>query len=189
MRLLPELRDIPTQIRTSRLVLRCPREGDGARFHDAVHASLPELKPWLTWVQNHLDAEGGEASLRQAASQFHIRQELRYLIFDKAGDTLLGSTGFHTLDWRVPKGEIGYWIDTRHARQGYVTEAVEALTEFGLKTLEFRRIEIRCDPLNERSHAIAHRLGYQLDGRLVNNTVAPDDSSRLCDTLIFSRVA
>jgi RimJ/RimL family protein N-acetyltransferase len=189
MRLLPELRDIPTRIRTSRLVLRCPREGDGARFHDAVHASLPELKPWVTWAQHPLDEAGYEASLRQSISRFLIRQELRYLIFDKVEVTLLGSTGFHALDWRVPKGEIGYWIDTRYAGQGYVTEAIEALTEFGLKTLGFRRIEIRCDPLNERSHAIARRLGYQLDGHFVHNTVAPDDPSRLCDTLVFSRVA
>ncbi len=189
MSLLPELREIPTEIETPRLVLRCPREGDGAPFHDAIHASLPELRPWLTWVQNPLDAQGYEASLRQAASRFLIRQELRYLIFDKAEDILLGGTGFHALDWRVPKGEIGYWVDTRHAGRGYVTEAIEALTALGLKTIGFRRIEIRCDPLNEKSHAIPRRLNYQLDGHFVNNAIAPDDPSRLCDSLVFSRVA
>lgn len=69
-----------------------------------------------------------------------------------------------------------------------MTEAARALTEFGLDTLGFRRIEIRCDPLNERSHAIARRLGYRLDGRLVNNVVAADDPSCLRDTLVFSQV-
>jgi RimJ/RimL family protein N-acetyltransferase len=170
-------------------MLRCPRSGDGARLHEAIQASLPELQPWLTWVQKPLDVEGYEVSLRQAASRFLVRQELRYLIFDASQETLLGSTGFHALDWRVPKAEIGYWVDTRHAGQGYVTEAVEALTELGLITLGFRRIEIRSDALNERSHAIARRLNYQLDGRLVHNTVAADDPSCLRDTLIFSRVS
>jgi RimJ/RimL family protein N-acetyltransferase len=186
--MLPELRDIPTEIRTSRLVLRCPREGDGERFHAAVHASLPELRPWVTWAQHPLDPEGYEASLRQSISRFLVRQELRYLIFENGEGRMLGSTGFHALDWRVPKAEIGYWIDTRHTGQGYVTEAIEALTEFGLRTIGFRRIEIRCDPLNERSHAIARRLNYRLDGHFVNNTVAPDVPSRLCDTLVFSQV-
>ncbi len=170
-------------------MLRCPRNGDGVLLHEAIQASLPQLKPWLVWVQKPLDAEGCEASLRQAASRFLARQELRYLIFDAGEETLLGSTGFHALDWRVPKAEIGYWIDTRHAGQGYVTEAVRALTEFGLNTLGLRRIEIRSDALNEPSHAVARRLNYQLDGRLVRNTVAADDPTCLRDTLIFSRVA
>jgi len=184
----PELRDIPTEIRTSRLVLRCPRYGDGARLHAAIHASLPELKPWAHWAQKPLDPDGYEVSLRQAAGRFLMRQELRYLIFDASQHDLLGSTGFHALDWSVPKAEIGYWIATPHAGRGYVTEAVKALTELGLDTLGFRRIEIRCDPLNERSHAIARRLDYRLDGRLVNNVVAADDPSCLRDTLVFSRV-
>ncbi|NBJ13016.1 GNAT family N-acetyltransferase [Microvirga arsenatis] len=170
-------------------MLRCPRYGDGARLYEAIRASLPELKPWLVWVQKSLDTEGYEASLRQAASRFLVRQELRYLIFDATQEILLGSTGFHALDWRIPKAEIGYWIDTRHAGQGYVTEAVEALTKLGLNVLGFRRIEIRSDALNERSHAVARRLNYQLDGRLVNNSVAADDPSCLRDTLVFSRVS
>jgi len=70
-----------------------------------------------------------------------------------------------------------------------VTEAVKALTEIGLHTLGFRRIEIRCDPLNERSHAVARRLNYRLEGHLVNNVVAADNPSRLRDTLVFSRVS
>lgn len=184
----PELREVPTEIKTARLVLRCPRYGDGARLHAAIHASLPELKPWAVWAQKPLDVDGYEVSLRQAASRFLTRQELRYLIFDASGDRLLGSTGFHALDWSVPKAEIGYWIATPHVGRGYVTEAVKALTEFGLDIVGFRRIEIRCDPLNERSHAIARRLGYQLDGCLVNNVVAADDPTRLRDSLIFSQV-
>src|SRR3712207_3189113 len=97
----PELREVPTEIRTPRLLLRCPQHGDGARLHAAVHASLPELKPWAPWAQKPLDAEGYEVSLRHAASRFLVRQELRYLIFDASRQTLLGSTGFHALDWSV----------------------------------------------------------------------------------------
>lgn len=95
----PELREIPIEIGTSRLVLRCPRYGDGARLHAAIHVSLPGLKPWATWAQKPLDVDGYEVTLRQAASRFLTRQELRYLIFDASGDELLGSTGFHGLDW------------------------------------------------------------------------------------------
>ncbi|MET0532071.1 MAG: hypothetical protein ABW003_27705, partial [Microvirga sp.] len=54
------------------------------------------------------------------------------------------------------------------------------------KTVGFRRTEFRCDPLNERSRAIAPRLNDRLDRHLVNNTVAANGASHLCDTLVFS---
>jgi RimJ/RimL family protein N-acetyltransferase len=88
----------------------------------------------------------------------------------------------------VPKGEIGYWMETRHTGQGYATEAARALTDFGFGVLGFRRIEIRCDALNRASAAVPDRLGYTLDARLVNDDVAADGSGALRDTLVFSRV-
>lgn len=59
----PDLREFPTEIRTLRLVLLCPQYGDGARLHAAIHAALPELKPWVTSARKPLDADGYEASL------------------------------------------------------------------------------------------------------------------------------
>ena len=186
--LAPELLGVPTHLRTPRLLLRAPQPGDGAAMHAAVQASLPELRRWMVWAQQPLDAEGYEASLRRAAARFTLREELRYLIFDASGEILLGSSGFHALDWRIPKGEIGYWIHSEHAGQGYVTEAVRALTAFGLDTLGLRRIELRCDPANERSARVAERTGYALEGRLRNEEVSAQDSTALRDTLVFSTV-
>lgn len=183
----PVLRDVPAEIPTARLLLRAPRPGDGAALHAAVHASLPELRAWMAWASTPLDEAGSEAHLRQAAARFLLRTELRYLIFDRAGEVLLGSTGFHALDWRVPKAETGYWVATPHAGRGYVTEAVLALSEVGFGALGFRRIEIRCDALNERSAAVARRAGYALDARLVHDDVAAHDPAVLRDTLVFSR--
>jgi len=179
---------VPETIQTPRLLLRAPRAADGPAVYRAVAASLPELRRWMVWAQQPLDEAGYTSNMAAAAEAFAARTELRYLIWDAAGETLFGSTGFHALNWQVPKGEIGYWIHSAHAGRGYATEAARALTDFGFGTLGFRRIEIRCDALNAASAAVAGRAGYRLDARLVNNSVATGQVHELRDTLMFSQV-
>jgi hypothetical protein len=41
----PILRDIPEQLESERLVIRCPRPGDGSAIHEAIAESLDELRP------------------------------------------------------------------------------------------------------------------------------------------------
>ena len=179
---------IQEMIRTPRLLLRAPREADGPAMHRAVAASLPELRRWMVWAQQPLDEAGYTSNMAAAAEAFAERTELRYLIWDADGRELLGSTGFHALNWQVPRGEIGYWIHSEHTGQGYASEAVRALTGFGFRMLGFRHIEIRCDALNLASAHIARKLGYNLDARLVNNSVSADGAGAVRDTLVFSRV-
>ena len=179
---------VPETISTPRLLLRAPRKHDGPAMYRAVAESLPELRRWMVWAQQPTNETGYASVMAAAAERFAARTELRYLIWDASGGHLLGSSGFHALNWDVPKGEIGYWIHSGHTGQGYATETARALTDFGFGTLGFRRTEIRCDPLNEASATVANRAGYSLDTRLVNHSVAAYDPSEVRDTLVFSQV-
>ena len=86
----------------------------------------------------------------------------------------------------VPKFEIGYWIDTRFAGRGYITESTQALTKFAFTELNAKRVEIRCDSLNLKSRSIPERLGYTLEGILKNNSISVE-SKELRDTCIFAK--
>ncbi|MFC4639877.1 GNAT family N-acetyltransferase [Deinococcus hohokamensis] len=180
--------ELPTELITPRLLLRAPRPEDAPAVHAAVQASLPELRQWMVWAQQPLDPAGTAENLAQAADAYRRRENLRLLVWSADGKTLVGSSGFHALNWRVPKGEIGYWISTPHTGRGYALEVTRALTDFALQTLGFRRLEVRCDALNERSARIPRALGYSLDARLRHDDVAAHDPTQLRDTLVFSVV-
>ncbi|QLG11490.1 GNAT family N-acetyltransferase [Deinococcus sp. D7000] len=179
---------VPSELRTPQLLLRAPRPEDAPAVHAAVQASLPELRPWMVWAQEPDDLPATTQNLQAAAERYATREELRLLVWNAAGTELIGSSGFHALDWRVPKGEIGYWISSAHTGHGHAQEVAGALTTFGLDTLGLRRIEIRCDSANERSARIPRALGYTLDATLRHNAVAADNPARLRDTLVFSVV-
>ncbi len=182
----PILRDLPQTIETERLVLRAPRAGDGAIVHQAIIDSLTELLPYMDWAHGEQSAERSEEFARRASAQWVTRDDLPMLIFDKSDGRFIGSSGLHTINWHVPKFEIGYWIRTSEAGKGYMTESVLGLTRFCFETLEAERVQIRCDALNERSAAVARRAGYVYEGCSRRDSLNPYGELR--DTLTFSLI-
>ena len=180
--------DVPTMIETERLELRMPQPGDGRAVNAAIKASLSELQPWLGFARSNPSVEETETNTREAHAKFITRESLRYLIFLKDTDEFVGSTGFHNIDWSVPKFEIGYWIDTRMSGNGYMAEAVGKLTELALNELNGKRVEIRCESKNDKSRAVPERLGYELEGILRNEDLSVD-GERLTDTCVYGKIS
>jgi RimJ/RimL family protein N-acetyltransferase len=182
----PLLIDFPEEFSTERLVIRMPKPGDGQAVFDAINASIEELKPWMPFAQNEQSAQDVELNIREAYIKFLKREDLRLLVFLKETGELVASTGLHRIDWSLPKFEIGYWIDSRFSGKGYMTEAVNRITDFAFHELKARRVEIRCDVKNKKSRAIPERLGYSLEGILKNDDWSVDKSG-LRDTCIYAK--
>jgi ribosomal-protein-serine acetyltransferase len=183
----PILLDFPSQFVTDRLLIRIPYPGDGKVVYEAIQASINEFKNWLPFVQKEQSEQNTEANIREAHLRFLKREDLRLLIFLKESSQFIGSSGLHNPNWDVPKFEIGYWIDTRYSGKGYMTEAVQGISNYAFNELKARRLEIRCDTLNEKSKAIPERLGFSLEGILRNEDVSID-GSKLRDTFIYAKI-
>ncbi|MBS4191115.1 GNAT family N-acetyltransferase [Bacillus sp. FJAT-49705] len=183
----PILVDFPERIETERLYLRPCLPGDGIITHDAIEASVDDLKPWLPFANKEQTVEDREANIHESYSKFLLREDFRIHIFRKEDDVFVGSTGLHRIDWNVRKFEIGYWCDSRHKKNGYITEAVDALVKFALNHFEANRIEIRCDPRNTNSRKIPEKLGFTLEGILINDDLSAN-GKELRDTCVFAKV-
>lgn len=181
------LRDLPDRIESQRLLIRPPRPGDGAAINAAVLDSLAELRPWMPWAQQTPTVDDNEVYAREAHVRFLKREDLPLLLFDRVTNTMVGSSGLHGINWAVPKFEIGYWVRTPYAGQGYITEAVTAVTNFAFTALQANRVEIRCDAKNERSAAVARRSGFTLEGILRCEDRCPL-TNELRDTMVFAKV-
>lgn len=179
-----EVPEIPLEITTERLIIRAPRQGDGAALFEAIKASMHELKPWMPWAHDGLTAETVEDEAKRAQTRFMAREDLRYHIFLGESDTLIGGTGLHRIDWQIPQFEIGYWIDSRHTGNGYAGEAAAGLENLAFNGLGARRVEIVCDSLNARSIAIPKRLGFQFSGEKPTMFI-PEGSKESTRTLLL----
>jgi RimJ/RimL family protein N-acetyltransferase len=98
----------------------------------------------------------------------------------------LGDCRLYPQSWEIRAFSLSYWLRESEIGQGFITEAVNLWVQFAFEKLQAMRIEIRCDARNERSVAVARRLGFVLEGQLRNHMLAPDGTLRI--SLIFSRI-
>jgi len=183
----PILKDISTTIETERLLLRCPQPGEGKHMYEAVNESLDEFQQWFPWAHEEHTLENSEVNVRKAQLNFLRREGLPFMIWLKESKMLVGRVGFVDIDWQIPAFEIGYWLRNSQTGRGYMTEAVAALTGFAFASLDASRVEIQCDARNEKSAAIARRLGYTFEA--CHRAERFDAHGKtLVDTLVFAKV-
>ncbi len=178
------LKDFPDSFETERLLLRCPRPGDGPEISRAVNETLDSLRPWMPWAQEPASARTSELTARRAHVRFLEREDLMLLLFLKGTDTMVGASGLHRIDWSVPKFEIGYWCRQRFQGLGYISEAVRGITTFAFDTLGAERVEIHMDTRNVASRRVAEGVGYHLEGTL--HSQGRDVQGELRDTLVYA---
>ena len=164
---------IPGEIETERMILRAARAGDGPQAFEAVLESFSELAPWMPWVHPEPKLEGSVQFHEAAQIKWATREMLDFQWIDKASGALIGKGGLHTINWEVPKFEMGYWVRTSMANRGYCTEAVNALICFAKQHLGAKRLEICSDPRNLKSRRVAERCGFTLEGILRKNMRDP----------------
>jgi RimJ/RimL family protein N-acetyltransferase len=172
------------ELRGERVLVRPYREDDAEALFEAMNESRDHLHPWMPFADEHQTVDESRNWIIHQMAQWLLRDDLILSIWEQSTGRYLGGTGLHPYDWEIGYFEIGYWVRASAEGYGYVTEAVELLTNYALDTLKANRLEIRCDEQNVRSAAIPKRLGYMLEGRLRNHLATSD--GRIRTTLIFS---
>ena len=59
---------------------------------------------------------------------------------------------------------VGYWIDEKHAGNGYMPESVVVLAQFAFEELHLHRIQISIIPRNTASRRVVEKLGIRDEG-------------------------
>jgi RimJ/RimL family protein N-acetyltransferase len=172
----------PYRIVTERLVLRTWEPRDAPLLKEAVDSSIDHLLPWMPWAAHEPQSlQEKVALLRQFRGKFDLGQDFTYGIFTPDEEQAVGGTGLHT---RIGDDafEIGYWIRASRAGEGLGTESTAALTRVAFELTDVDRIEIRCEPENERSRAIPRKLGYREEATLRRRLRHPEPR----DVVVYS---
>jgi RimJ/RimL family protein N-acetyltransferase len=180
------LLNVPEVVETERLTLAATRAGRGAAISEAVAESYAELKRWMPWAQEPQSAGDSEGHCRAMQARWHAREELDFCFLRKADGMLVGKGGLHTIDWSLPKFEIGYWVRTSCRGQGLATEATVGLAQLARSALGAVRLEIGSDARNTASRRVAEKSGFVLEG--IKRRARRDVSGELADSCIYARV-
>lgn len=141
--------------------LRLFEERDADELYAVVDANRDYLSRWMPWSA----AQTREATLefiRASRRQLAENQGVQLAIIDS--DRIVGTIGYHRLDWQSGLTSLGYWIAEHAQGRGTVTAAAAALVDHAFDVWNFNRIEIRAGIENRRSRAIPERLGFREEG-------------------------
>lgn len=143
--------------------LRLFEETDAESLYALIERNRSHLSPWLPWAE-HQTLEGTRAYIRMSRKQLADNEGFQAAI--TGGGRIIGSIGFHRVDWLHRSTGIGYWLAADAQGHGTMTLAVSALLDFAFGAWRLHRVEIRAAVGNSRSRAIPQRLGFQLEGTL-----------------------
>ena len=102
------------------------------------------------------------AQLREFAVQ---PDRLFYAICDRATGEAVGKATYLDIQPTSSVIEIGgIWFAPNFARSRGATEALFLMLAYAMDDLGYRRMQWRCNALNEKSRAAARRLGYRFEG-------------------------
>jgi RimJ/RimL family protein N-acetyltransferase len=181
-----KLRDIPTSFETERLLIRAGTAADLDITYPVAQESAAELRAWMPWAHSSPLRDSMEKYFSTCEEKWRTREMLDFQWIEKSSGELIGKGGFHHIDWVIPNFEIGYWLRTSYAGKGFCTEAVNGLVQFAKTKLYAKRLEIRSQPANARSRAVAERCGFVHEGVLRSSLLGADGA--LCDSCMYALV-
>ena len=154
------------RIETERMSLRLPTHVDYRAWAELRAESAAFLNPWEpVWSQDHLSRKAYTNRVYWAQRAVAQGTALPVLMIRRDDQALLGAI---TLDnirrGPVQAGTLGYWIGARHARQGYMREAILTLVHHAFTALDLSRIEAACLPENQASRGVLEKTGFKYEG-------------------------
>ena len=140
-------------------------------LYAVVDANREHLGRWEPWPSVTNSAEDIRAYATRSLQAFadHKAVSLSILLEGK----VVGNTGW--TDWkdeadamgvRFASADIGYWIAADYEGRGIVTRCVAALIRHAFEEYSMKRLTIRAQPENEKSWAVAERLGFKREGTM-----------------------
>lgn len=148
-------------IETKRLLLRPFQENDAEAFFACCQN--PNLGNNAGWAPHKTLNES-----REILHSAFIGQEGIWAVTLKDTQQLIASIGIVP----DPKREnpqvrmLGYWLDEPYWGKGYMSEAVQAVLNYGFNELQLSLITANCYPHNKRSQQVLKRNGFIYEGTL-----------------------
>lgn len=152
----------PTRLLTGQLVLRPLEPRDALAM--AQHLSEWDIVKQTSTIPFPYDERSALTWIARVGRRHREGRQYAFAITARESDELIGaialSLDVDSVSGRT--GEIGYWLGLPFWGRGYASEAVAAVTEFGLGTLGLDAIEAVVFKENRNSKRVLERCGYRI---------------------------
>jgi ribosomal-protein-serine acetyltransferase len=139
------------------------------------------FEPWLPFMATTDSVDGVRTFIRSGLERFGSERGGLFGIWFRR--SLVGCVSFRIHEDGY--ATLGYWLDGEYEGKGMATAACRALAVHLFDDLGVHRIEIRCEPDNLRSIAVAERAGFTREATL-RGAINIGGAAR--DLIVFARL-
>lgn len=153
---------LPTLL-TPRLILRPARMSDAQDIYD--YSRDPEVARHVLW-DAHTSIQQTRSYLRFLIRQYHNAAPGTFVIALRESGKVVGTIGFMWLQADNRSAEVGYSLSRTCWNQGYMSEALCSVLDFGFTRLNLNRIEAQHECDNPASGKVMLHAGMKHEGTL-----------------------
>ena len=169
------------KLETDKVLLRPLQHLDIASFTSITKD--PSIWKYFTFLLD--DPAQLQQWVETALKEREEGKRIPFTIIDKAIDTVCGSTSFGSISYYDKRIEIGWsWLAKQYQGTGINFHAKFSLLSYAFEVLNWERVEIKTDNLNERSKQALRKIGATEEGVLRSHMQMPLNRRR--DSIFFS---
>ncbi len=178
------LLNVDTALIAPRTVARRFREQEGEALYNVIQDNYSRLQDHFpNTLATIRDKESAEFFVREKLAGWLLQKEYAFGLWENKCAALIGMIRILRIDWRVPKGELTFFIDKGHENKGLMKESAHVVLRFAFHQLELEKVIIRTAMDNTPSQRLARRLGFRREGELRADFKKP--SGEVIDVMLF----
>jgi RimJ/RimL family protein N-acetyltransferase len=147
-------------------------EGERVRFRPLEDGDLDDLVRWWrdpSWavLQQLIAKPRPAASVREMFREWSASEragDVGFSVVDRESGALVGHVTLFGAALPVRAATLAVMIGSEHVGNGFGTDAVRLLTDYGFREMGLNRIELRVHAFNDRARAVYGRVGYVEEG-------------------------
>jgi len=146
--------------------LRHPLSADREEWAELREASWEFLRPWEPTPPGTRSPNADHAQAFERLLETADRgMSQRFLICSRSSGEIVGQVSLNQIvHGPFCNAAAGYWIGSRHARRGYMSEAMRLAIGHAFGPLLLHRVEANIIPGNVASRGVAMKVGMRLEG-------------------------
>ncbi len=135
------------------------------QFYSLINANRDRLADFFPvtvgLVKTEIEAKN---YLRDLLKRMELQEFYPFGIY--RAEELIGYIAVKNIDWRIPKAELGYYIDGSQEGKGIMSGVLKATIKYCFQELRIRKLFLRISGENHASIRVAEKNGFALEGNL-----------------------
>lgn len=147
--------------------IRPVRLDDLPDYFNLIEANRKRLEDFFAGtVAITKDLEQTKTHLTDIVAKMEKRNYFSFVVVDDVSEKLVASIQVKSVDWSIPKAELGYYIDEKYEGKGIVTRATSLIIDHCFSELKLDKLYIRTHEGNISSRKVAEKNGFLLEGTI-----------------------